>query len=201
MDKNVIVIGAGGHGRVVSEIISACGDKVVGFIDDNSQVKVYGNYLGDINSVDSYSDCFFIIAIGDNRVRHDIALKHPNLKFYTAIHPSAVISPTASIGAGTCVMPNATVNSMAKIGEHCIINSNSVVEHDCKISDFVHISPNATVCGTVSIGEMSHIGSGASTVGNIKICAGVIIGTGGAVHKDITESGTYVGVPVHKVSK
>lgn len=202
MKKKVIIIGAGGHGRVISDIILACGDEVIGFIDDSKDVKINGfNYLGSMSGVEKYKDNLFIIAIGNNEIRNRIAKEYPHLNYYTAIHPSAVISRSASIGAGTCVMPNVTVNSMAKIGEHCIINSGAVVEHDCKIADFVHLSPHVAVGGIVSIGEMSHIGIGTSVVNEVRICKNVIVGAGGAVNRDITEPGTYVGVPVHKLEK
>ena len=202
MDKKIIVIGAGGHGRVISDIILACGDEVAGFIDDSEDVKISGfKYLGNMSEIENYKDSLFIIAIGNNEIRARIAQAYPHLNYYTAIHPSAVISPTASIGAGTCVMPNATINSMAKIGKHCIINSGSVVEHDCEIGDFVHLSPRVSVGGIVSIGKMSHIGIGTSVVNEINICEKVIVGAGGAVNRDITEPGTYVGVPVHKLEK
>ena len=202
MKKRVVIIGACGHGRVVSDIILACGDTVVGFIDDNSDTYIEGfQYLGDSGAIDKYKDCMFIIAIGDNAARKHIANKYQDLNYYTAIHPSAIVSATASIGAGTCVMPNVIVNSMAKIGKHSIINSAAVIEHDCKVADFVHISPNATVSGTVSIGELSHIGVGASVVNNVEICGNVIVGAGGVVSENITEPGTYVGVPVHKLEK
>ena len=202
MDKKVIIIGAGGHGRVISDIVLACGDEVVGFIDDSADININGfKYLGGMSEIEKYKDGLFIVAIGNNEIRNRIVKTYPHLNYYTAIHPSAVISRTASIGAGTCVMPNATVNSMAEIGEHCIINSASVVEHDCKIADFVHLSPRAAIGGVVSIGEMSHIGVGASVVNEISICEKVIVGAGGVVNRDIMESGTYVGVPVHKLEK
>ncbi len=202
MDKKVIIIGAGGHGRVISDIILACGDEVAGFIDDRADVKINGfKYLGSMSEIENYKDSLFIIGIGNNEIRRRIAKTYPHLNYYTAIHPSAVISRTASVGAGTCVMPNVTVNSMSEIGEHCIINSGAVVEHDCKVADFVHLSPRVAIGGIVSIGELSHIGIGTSVVSEINICEKVIVGAGGAVNRDIKEPGTYVGVPVHRLEK
>ena len=202
MDKKVIIIGAGGHGRVISDIVLACGDTVIGFIDDNKDAAIDGfRYLGDMAAAYNYPDCMFFIAVGDNAARKRIAEIHPDLNDYTAIHPSAVISQTAKIGEGSCVMPNVTVNSMAKIGKHSIINSNTVVEHDCKVSDFVHLSPHATVGGTVSVGKLCWIGCGAVIINNISVCDNVTVGAGAVVNRDITESGTYVGVPIHKLEK
>ena len=92
-------------------------------------------------------------------------------------------------------MAGAVINACASVGEHCIINTRAVVEHDNVIEDYVHISPNAALGGTVRVGEQTHIGIGASVRNNIEICEGCIIGAGAAVVKNMTESGTYVGVP------
>ena len=122
MAKEVIVIGAGGHGRVVSDIIKQSGDRVLGFLDD-ADVKNLP-MLGKIRDCEKYKDKYVIIAIGNNEIRRKIA----------------IISPVAKIGKGSCVMSLAVVNSDATIGEHSIINTHATVEHDCVIDNFVHIS-------------------------------------------------------------
>ena len=123
------------------------------------------------------------------------------MRWYTAIHPSAVISALdTEIGAGSVVMANAVVNPSAHIGTHCIINTAAVVEHDNRIGDFSHISVGARLGGAVSIGAHTWIGIGAAVGNNVSICDHCIIGAGGAVIHAITESGTYVGVPARKKS-
>lgn len=198
--KNVIIIGAGGHAKVIAEIVRKCGDRVLGFLDDGKQVgeAFFGaKILGKTADAENFENCEFIIGIGSNDVRK--RLSAAKLKFYTAIHPSAVLAESVGIGEGTAVMPGAVINPDAEIGKHVIVNSGAVIEHDCIVDDFAHISPGAVVCGTVNIGESVWVGGGSIVKNNIKICKNTIIGVGAAVVKDITEPGVYVGVPATKI--
>lgn len=196
MCKEVIVIGASGHGRVIADIIKNSGDKVFGLLDDDTSKQ---GVLGKVDECVKYKDKYFIIGIGSNAIRKKIAEKYPDLQYYTAIHPTAVIADSVSIGKGTAVMANAVVNVNACIGMHCILNTSSVIEHDNNISDYVHISPGAVLCGTVSVGENTHIGANAVVKNNITIANDVQIGCGGVVVKDIGKSGVYIGVPVKEL--
>lgn len=201
MNKEVVIIGAGGHAKVIADIIIKSGDKVVGFLDDNSTKESILGYpvLGKSTDCEKYKDKFFIIAIGNNSVRRRIAQQYSELKYYTAVHPTAAIGLDVKIGEGTCVMAYSVINSSATVGKHVIVNSASVVEHDCVLEDFVHLSPNVSVCGTSFVGKGTHLGSGATVINNHNICAECIIGAGAVVNKNIDESGTYVGVPVKKI--
>lgn len=200
MSEQVIVIGGGGHAKVVIDCILSAGDRVVGVLDDGLDI---GNIvlnipvLGKIEDYIKYTDKQFIIAIGSNVVRRRIA-ENMKVKWYTAVHPRSVVSQYADIGAGTVVMPNAVINAGTSVGEHCIINTGAAVEHDNQLEDYVHISPAASLGGTVSIGKETHIGIGATVKNNIHICDSCIIGAGAVVVKSITESGTYVGIPAYK---
>ena len=150
MRKKVVIIGAGGHAKVIADIIEKSGDEIVGFLDDNKEIgtTIINEYkvIGDLNNrftmAVTKENLEFIIAIGDNKKREEIS-HSPNLKFYTAIHPSAQIGLDVEIQEGTVIMANACINSSAKIGKHCIINTGAIIEHDNIIEDFVHISPNA----------------------------------------------------------
>lgn len=202
MRKKVVIIGAGGHAKVIADMIEKSGDEIVGFLDDNKKkgttiIKEY-KVLGDFNNrfplAIANLDYEFIIAIGDNKKREEIS-HSPNLKFYTAIHPSAQIGLDVEIKEGTVIMANACINSSAKIGKHCIINTGAIIEHDNIIEDFVHISPNVALGGTVKIGKNTHVGIGSIIKNNITICENCKIGAGAVVVKDIKEEGTYVGVP------
>lgn len=202
MSKNVVVIGASGHGKVIADTIIKSGDKVVGFLDDgvDKGSLVAGiEVLGKIGDYKIFENCEFIIAIGNPDIRKRIANDLP-VKWYTGIHPSAIISSLeVELGEGTVVMANAVINSSAKIGKHCIVNTGAIVEHDNYIGDYVHLSPNATLAGTVTVGEMTHIGVGACVKNNINIAPNCTIGAGTVVVKDISESGTYIGVPARKM--
>lgn len=194
--RDVVIIGAGGHGRVVADIVAASGDKVIGFLDDVPRDRC----MGPISDYVKYLDAKFVIAIGNAGVRERL-VNSMGCRWYTAIHPSAIISPSASIGEGSVIMPNAVVNAGASVGRHCIINTAAVVEHDNVIEDYVHVSVAARLGGTVSVGEKTWIGIGATVSNNIHICCDCVIGAGAVVTRDIEEPGTYVGVPAKMVSK
>lgn len=200
MSKEVIVIGAGGHGKVIADIIIKSGDRVIGFLDDGCTEKNILGYpiLGKTEDCLKYKDKEFFIAIGNNAVRKKISEKYNMLKFYTAIHPSAVIAMDVEIGEGSCVMAGVVINTSSEIGRHCIINTGAVIEHDNMIGDYVHVSPNATSCGTVKIGNSTHIGAGAVIKNNITIANDIVLGCGSVVVDNITETGTYIGVPARK---
>lgn len=207
MQKKVIIIGASGHARVIADIIKESKDKLVGFLDDNQDIqrnKIYEDkiVLGTTNKkdIEKYKDCYFIIGIGNNNVRKIISNKYPNLKWYTAIHPNAVIGSEVSIGEGTAIMAGTVINTGTKVGKHCIINTCSSLDHDNLIEDFVHISPGTHLAGTVKIGKETWIGAGVTIINNITIEKNNIIGAGSTVIKNITEkNSTFVGNPVRKI--
>lgn len=193
----LVILGAGGHARVIADIARALGREVVGYLDDNpATITVEQSLLlGSIADVEAFSTCRVIVAIGSNKTRRSIVLDHPDLVYDTLIHPSAVVSPSVTIGEGSVVMPHAVVNAGAAIGRHCIVNTGAVVEHDNRLADYVHVSPGAALGGTVAVGEGSHIGIGASVRNNVSICGGAVVGAGAVVVEDIESPGTYWGVP------
>lgn len=198
MCKEVIVIGASGHGKVIADIIKCSGDKFVGFLDDDTSKL---NILGCVDDCVRFADKYFVIGIGNNAIRRRIAEKYPNLRYYTAIHPTAVIAENVSIGKGTTVMANVVVNVNTHVGRHCILNTSSVIEHDNTIADYVHISPGAVLCGTVNIGSNTQIGANAVVKNNITITNNVTIGCGGVVIKNVNKNGTYIGLPVKELTR
>ena len=156
--------------------------------------------LGTVNDYKKYDTAKFVIAIGNAKIRERIAQKLSDVSWYTAIHPTAVISDmNVEIGQGTVIMANSVINAGVRIGKHCIINSGAIVEHDNRIGDFVHISVGAKLAGTVNVGKGSWIGIGAIVSNNVNICGNCMIGAGAVVIKDIREVGTYIGVPAERV--
>lgn len=203
MSKSVVIIGSSGHGKVIADIIVNSGNAVVGFLDDSDDVQgkaIIGfPVLGKISDYTNYKDCEFVIAVGNPYIREKIANELP-VKWHTAIHPKAIISSLdVEIGEGTVIMANAVINPSVKIGKHCIVNTGAIVEHDNILEDFVHLSPNVTLAGIVKVGKSTHIGAGSCTKQVIDIASNCIIGAGSVIVRDITESGTYVGVPVRKI--
>ena len=200
MNKSVMIIGGGGHAKVIIDCIRAAGDKPVGILDDGitEGTEILGvPVLGKTAVWKKYEQYFFVIAIGNNDVRARIA-ENMKVNWYSAIHPRSVVSEYAVIGQGTVVMPGAVINASAQVGEHCIVNTCAVIEHDCRLGHFVHISPNAALGGSVQIAEKCHVGLGAAVRNNISVCGGCVVGTGAVVVKNIMEPGVYIGVPAKK---
>lgn len=205
MKKKVVIIGAGGHAKVIAEIIKQSGDQLIGFLDDNKDIQYKEIFdekivIGTSNDIEKYKDCYFIIGIGNNQIRKK--LSNRNLKWYTAIHPKAIIASYVKIAEGTVVMPGVVINPGTIIGKHCIINTSSSVDHDNIIEDYVHISPGSHLAGTVHIKEGTWICAGAIIINNITIEKNSIIGAGAVVLKDINEpNNTYIGIPAKKLKK
>jgi len=200
--KNVIIIGASGHGKVAADIVRSSGDRVLGFLDDapTGETCVGFPVLGAVKDYVNYPEAEFLIAIGGNAIRMQLAKLLQGVKWCTAIHPTAVVSPLDTvIGEGSVIMANAVINPGAKIGRHCIVNTAAVVEHDDRIADFAHISVGARLAGTVTVGEGTMVGIGATVSNNVSVCDGCMIGAGAVVVKDITEPGTYAGVPARRL--
>lgn len=208
MMNKLMIIGTGGHSRVISDLAVKCGFEIVGFVDDFatvdaidtipvfSGIEVAKEQIGKMTE-----DCLFVIAIGNNQVRKRIALENPDLEFATLVHPTAVLGEKAVVEAGTVVMANAVIQPQAQVGTHCIINTGTIIEHDNRIGDFSHLSPRVALGGTVTVGELCHIGIGAVVRNNIDIADQVTVGAGAVVVKDILASGTYVGVPAKRLEK
>lgn len=196
----LLLIGAGGHGRVVLDALRA-GKPSIGaqVMDDN--LALDGTNLdgfGVKSPVDWKSaGSGFHVAIGANRVRSrcfDIARQHGQ-EPVTVIHPAAVVSPRAMIGPGSFLAAGAIVAPAARIGAGVIVNHGAVVDHDCIIGDFCHVAPQATLGGGVVIDQGTLIGAGAIILPGIKIGAHAVIGAGAVVTRDIAAGQTVAGVP------
>ncbi|HMM07361.1 MAG TPA: acetyltransferase [Clostridiales bacterium] len=199
MPKNVIILGAGGHARVIADIIIKSGETLLGFLDDGIEGEVMGlPILGKISDLENYEDASFVIGIGNGKTREQIAEKH-SVNWYTAIHPNAVIGCDVTIDEGTVVMAGAVINTGACIGRHCIINTSAVVEHDNIIEGFTHISVGAKLAGMVHIGKRVWVGIGAIVNHNLSICDNCIIGAGAVVIKNVMNPGVYIGIPAGRV--
>jgi acetyltransferase EpsM len=204
----IVVIGEGGHSKVIQDIITAMGTyKIIAILDDKYEdiQKRDGILYGPISAVSNLANedesVKFIVAIGSNQVRLEIVkrVRLQKERFATLIHPSAIISPSVRIGEGTVVMPNCVINANTEIGKHVIINTGAIVEHDNHISDYVHISPNATLTGNVSVGEGTHIGASATVIPGIKIGEWSIVGAGSTVIRDIPPFSKAVGSPTRLI--
>lgn len=207
--KPLILIGGGGHCKSVIEASESVGRNIKGILDlpeyfgtDCLGYKVIGN---DNNIPDYANECEFIVTLGFirnpvPRIRlHELVVESGG-KFATIIASTAHVSEYADINEGTVILHNASVNACAKIGKGCIINTSANIEHDCVIGDYTHISTGVMVNGGCKIGRNCFIGSGAVIANGVEITEGCIVGAAGFVNGNVTTSGTYVGVPVRKIS-
>jgi sugar O-acyltransferase (sialic acid O-acetyltransferase NeuD family) len=192
----IYLIGAGGHAKVILEILELQGEKIGGLCDKNPKVTSLFGY-----SVSAFLPKGFnviedslIVSIGNNSLRKKISL-NSNYNYFLAIHPNATISKRAEIAAGTVVMAGVSINSGVKIGSHSIINTNASIDHDCYLEDYVHISPNAALAGNVYVSEGTHIGIGACIIQGVKIGRWATIGAGSVVLKDVPDYAVVAGVP------
>jgi UDP-perosamine 4-acetyltransferase len=206
---DVIIAGAGGHGRVVLDILRAAGQhRVVGFLDANQDLhgtEVAGlTVLGHLNLLPKLKAKGVggaIVAIGDNRVRRSYAQKlaAAGLELVSAVHPSAVVSPTAEIGRNVMVAPGAIICTDARILDGAIINTAAAVDHDCEIGEAAHVAPGVRLAGRVSVGEGAFIGIGANVLPCLSIGAHAVVGGGALVREDVPAGATVVGVPARVI--
>lgn len=207
MKDKLLIIGASGHGKVIADIALKMNKwKSIAFLDDDENIKssmgidVIGKSADAIKYVNNY-DIF--VAIGDNTTREKVQgkLEAEGASIPTLVHPNSVIGEQVRFGVGTVVMAGVVINCCSEIGKGCIINTGSTIDHDNYIEDYVHISPGVHTAGTVKIGKGTWLGVGSVVSNNLNITSGCNVGAGAVVVKDITEPGTYVGVPVRRVDK
>jgi sugar O-acyltransferase (sialic acid O-acetyltransferase NeuD family) len=208
MDK-IIIIGGGGHAKVVISILRKSNYDIIGYTDRGNRGNILGTpYIGDdsilLEIIRKYTCCKAIIGIGKIDISHlrlslQNEIKVLGFKFPAITSPHAIINEEVILGDGTVIFDGVVVNSGSKIGRAGIINTNSTVDHDCQIGDNVHIAPGVTLSGGVTIGDNSLIGTGANIIQSVRICDNCVIGAGSTVVLDITEPGTYVGSPVKRI--
>jgi len=206
MKDKLLIIGAGGHGKVVADIALYMNKwKHIAFLDDkNIKFQMGIEVIGKTTEAFKYiGDWDIFVAIGDNGIRENIQneLKAEGASFPMLIHPTAVIGRNVEIGEGSVVMANAVINCCTKIGSGCIINTGATIDHDNYIEDYVHISPGVNLAGSVRIGKGAWIGIGSVVINNLSIVSNCIIGAGSVVVRNIEAEGTYVGVPARRLMK
>lgn len=204
----VIIIGDGGHSRVIQEMIVSNQEYVITAILDDKYKAGFqkkGIIYAPISCLIKLlrEDTKVVVAIGENKTRKEIVqhLDLPPRYYLPVIHPTAVVSRSARIGYGTVIMPHAVINANTEIGMHTIINTAAIVEHDNKIGDFSHVSPNATLTGNVTTGEGVHVGSSATIIPGMHMGSWSIIGAGSTVIEHIPAYSKAVGCPTKIIER
>jgi sugar O-acyltransferase (sialic acid O-acetyltransferase NeuD family) len=206
-----IVIGGGGHARVVISILRKVnGHSVLGYTDRTDCGTVMGApYLGPDSSLTSmisgsrqFEAVIGVGQIGLGQHRQELweRVATYKLRFPGVFSPDAIVNDGITGGEGAVIMDGAVVNCGVALGRGVIVNTNSTVEHDTVLGDWVHVAPGATVCGEVTIGPYSLIGAGATVIEGKRIAPRCLVGAGATVIHDLTEPGVYVGSPARRIA-
>jgi sugar O-acyltransferase (sialic acid O-acetyltransferase NeuD family) len=201
--NRLLIIGAGGHGKVVAEAaeLTQRWDQIA-FLDDRYP-KIFSvqhwPVLERIHKVFNYvhSFCDAIVAIGDNQKRLSYLKELVRLGFRvpSIVHPTACVSNYSKISSGTVIFARAVVNIGTTIGHGVIVNTGAIVDHDCEIGAAAHISPGCSLAGGVQVGDHTWLGIGASVIQGVGIGANVIVGAGASIIRDIPDNVIVAGVP------
>ncbi|MCB9838346.1 MAG: acetyltransferase [Phycisphaeraceae bacterium] len=197
--RSLLIIGGGGHAKVVAEAALLAGWRISGFLDDDpaASLGATAERLGALVSIGQRELTRrhpSIIALGDLRLRRD-CISRIEGEYATVIHPGAIVAPSATIGPGVFIGPGAIVHTDARIGAHCTVNSGAIVEHDVILGDNAHLAPDAALGGSVHVGSGTLIGLGARVLPGVHIGADAIVGAGAAVIRDTPDGACVVGVP------
>src|SRR5256885_10981839 len=203
--KDALIWGAGGHAKVVADILRQNAYAVCGFLDEATPDRRGESFcsatvLGDANQLQKIYESGVrkaIVAFGDNMRRLAVGelLEERGFELITAIHPSAVIAQDALVGPGSVVAAGAVVGPGTEIGRYAILNTAATVDHDCTIADGAHIGPGAHIAGHVQVGRCAWIGIGVTIIDRKRIGARSIVGAGAVVIEDVPDRVLVAGVP------
>jgi len=201
MTGAIVVYGAGGHGKVIAEVLAACRRSIQGFIDDNESL-IGSSTLGlPVYAAGEWlrfqPGAQVALGVGNNLAREQLAMrvKQSGCTLLTVVHPRAIVARSARIGEGAGIMPTAVLNPDCEIGEGAIVNTGAIVEHDVQVGRYAHLSPNSAAGGGAQIGAYAQIGMGASVLPLKKVGINCVIGAGAVVVSDISEGQIAYGVP------
>jgi sugar O-acyltransferase (sialic acid O-acetyltransferase NeuD family) len=201
-----VVIGGGGHARVVVDTLFELNRQVIGYVAlecSTEATSMFGvPYLGNDEYLNTFDATQIELANGVGSVRTTktrtglyLRLNELGYQFTTLVHPSATVSRLATLNHGVQVMAGAVIQPGCVIGVNSIVNTSVSIDHDCVIGGHVHIAPGATLSGGVQVGDGTHIGTGATVIQGVTIGVGCLIGAGTLVVRDVPDGTFVVGVP------
>lgn len=206
--RRVAVLGAGGHAKVVVATLRAAGWEVVAAYDDAGERRgreVLGVPIrGPLDSAAEAGHEAVVIAVGDNRVRREVAARFAGergLPWISVVHPAATVHPSVELGEGTVVFAGAVIQPDTVIGRHAIVNTGASVDHDCRLGDFVHVAPGARLAGGVTVEEGAFLGIGSVAIPGLTVGAWSTVGAGSAAVRPVEPGVTVVGVPARAVRR
>lgn len=209
--KKLVIVGAGGHARVVADLVRVAGSfEVAAFVDELAEQRDGDLYLGarvfagptGLERARKSGLDYALPAFGNNNARLGCMerMRANGFEIVSAVHPSAVVASDVAFGAGTVIVAGAIVNAAARLGDACIVNTGATVDHDCFLADGVHIEPGVHLGGTVRVGRGTTIGIGAVVGKGHKVGAHAHVGAGAVVVRDIPDAAVAWGVPARLVS-
>jgi sugar O-acyltransferase (sialic acid O-acetyltransferase NeuD family) len=207
MSRPLVIVGSGGHGRVLAEALQAEGRVVLGFVDRAATGVVLGlPVLGDDGVLDPAGGYDLVNGIGgtgagpDPRLRRTVQerLQTAGFHFVGARHPSALVSPSADVAADAQLLAGCVVQAQATVGAGAIVNTRAVVEHGVRLGAFAHCATGAILCGDVEIGADAHVGAGAVVRQGVRLEDGVVVGAGAVVIEAGAGFGPLLGVPARR---
>jgi sugar O-acyltransferase (sialic acid O-acetyltransferase NeuD family) len=206
-DRPVVLIGAGGHAKVLLDLLRACGRAVAGVCDPDLHARGETEWrglrvLGDDGALDHFraERTALVNGVGQ-RVGHDLRrhvyerLRRAGFHFPVLVHPAAWVSPTARLAEGVQVMAGAIVQSDVAVGENTIVNTRASIDHDCDVGRHAHISPAATLCGSVCVEEGAFIGAGSTVIQGLRVGAGAVLGAGTTLTRNLAAGAIRTGAP------
>jgi len=205
----ILILGAGGHGKVAGDCAFASGNwSDVLFFDDRwPELQKCGTWsvIGTTEAVLKMyrpgDQAFVAVGNSDTRLRLLQQLKAERVSLATIIHPRAIVSTGATIEPGTVIVAGAVVNIDVRVGPGCIINTSASVDHDCVLGEGVHICPGAHLAGNVWVGKRAWIGIGSTVCQSIRIGDMATVGAGAVVLEDVPDFETVAGVPARVLPK
>lgn len=203
--EKVVVLGGGGHAKVVVDVLKSAGIyQIAGFVAREPAAIMDIPHLGDdavLSELLNKGVSNFIVAIGDNRIRKLLFEKTLSLGFkaVNAISPHAYVSPYAKIGQGVVIMAGAVIQPYTLIEDNVIINTLSGVDHDCAISSHSHIAPGTSLTGNITVEEGAFVGTGSKVIPDITVGKWSVVGAGAVVISDVPPFTKVVGIPANKI--
>lgn len=204
-----VIFGAGGHAKIVADILRLQCHEIVGFVDNinadrKGEVFCGASVLGGDDVLDELwrAGCKdAVVAFADNRSRLQAAdeLLGRGFRLITAVHPSTVCGSDILIGEGSVIAAGAIIGSSSRIGRNAIVNTRASIDHDCDVSDGAHVGPGAVVAGCVWVGDRAWLGAGCVITDHKRVGADAIVGAGAVVVEDVPEKVVVVGVPAKVV--